>query len=286
MGKDYSVSAVRFVAMILIVCCHYLQARNHWLAYHLNVGVQIFFALSGYLFGKRRIDNPLEFLKRRTIRILVPYYVFIILAIGIFAITGCSLGPKSVFQLISISVGPSGFGHLWFVSTILMLYFFTPYLQLLTPYILKGSPKRDVIRIVTILVLYSFWAKTHNIGIGVDAFASFLFGYMISYAESIYGGAQVNGVMICVATTGVIAFISRITLECYAVQSQALVPHIKAISGCGFMCLGLMLFKRINLGFFDITDRYSYEVYLCHHIFLLGPLSCKISTCVCVCGGG
>ena len=54
--------------MLLIVACHYLQYYNNGLAWWLNVGVQVFFVISGYLYGIRDIDNPLAFLKEFSLK--------------------------------------------------------------------------------------------------------------------------------------------------------------------------------------------------------------------------
>lgn len=55
---------IRVMAMISIVACHILQAyNNHW-AYVLNIGVQVFLVLSGYLYGHKYIDNWNLFLKK------------------------------------------------------------------------------------------------------------------------------------------------------------------------------------------------------------------------------
>ena len=67
---DYSVSFARFVAMCLIVTCHIMQRDNfasningahiEW-AFWLNVGVQMFLFLSGYLYGKKQKIDAIPF---------------------------------------------------------------------------------------------------------------------------------------------------------------------------------------------------------------------------------
>ena len=42
---------IRIISMIMIVICHYLQFYDNYMAYWFNVGVQIFFLLSGVLYG-------------------------------------------------------------------------------------------------------------------------------------------------------------------------------------------------------------------------------------------
>lgn len=57
MKKDISVSVIRLFAMLMIISCHILQGLNNKWAFWVNVGVQIFFFISGFLYGKKDIDN-------------------------------------------------------------------------------------------------------------------------------------------------------------------------------------------------------------------------------------
>ena len=47
------ISLIRFISTIMIVSCHFLQYFNLELAWWLNVGVQIFFIMSGFLYGNK-----------------------------------------------------------------------------------------------------------------------------------------------------------------------------------------------------------------------------------------
>lgn len=49
---DYSISMVRCIATISIVMCHMMQWADIELAWWINVGVQIFFCMSGFLYAK------------------------------------------------------------------------------------------------------------------------------------------------------------------------------------------------------------------------------------------
>lgn len=79
-GKDYSISFVRFIAMICIISCHIMQrdgfstyiygARIEW-AWWFNVGVQMFLFISGYLYGQKDKIDTVSFYKKAFPKILV-----------------------------------------------------------------------------------------------------------------------------------------------------------------------------------------------------------------------
>ena len=41
--------------------------------YWFNVGVQIFLFMSGWLYGKKKIDDPVSFIKKNSFKILKDY---------------------------------------------------------------------------------------------------------------------------------------------------------------------------------------------------------------------
>lgn len=63
---DYSLSIARVIAMWFIVVCH-LGSRfdSSAIAQLFNVGVPMFFMISGYLYGKRQIRKPAIWLFKR-----------------------------------------------------------------------------------------------------------------------------------------------------------------------------------------------------------------------------
>ena len=47
--RNYNISVIRGIAVCMIVSCHIFQGLHIELAYWMNVGVQIFLCMSGYL---------------------------------------------------------------------------------------------------------------------------------------------------------------------------------------------------------------------------------------------
>ena len=79
MNKDYSISFVRCISMIFIILCHVFQYFDKEIAWWLNVGVQLFLFISGWLYSNKKIDNYKKFYLKEFIKILLPYYLYILI---------------------------------------------------------------------------------------------------------------------------------------------------------------------------------------------------------------
>ena len=71
-----AISVVRSCAMLMIVLCHLLQAYgNNW-AWLFNAGVQVFFVLSGYLYGHKYIADWCKWFGARIRKLYIPVALF------------------------------------------------------------------------------------------------------------------------------------------------------------------------------------------------------------------
>ena len=126
---------IRLLAMMLIISCHICQYLDNEWAWWLNIGVQIFFILSGYLYGGKEIKDPIKWIGQQFKKILIRYYIFLFIAIGLYIIFVSNV--LSIESIVSsfFCVGViKGIGHLWFVGYILFCYLITPYLSQLTSF--------------------------------------------------------------------------------------------------------------------------------------------------------
>lgn len=84
--RDYSISLLRIVAMFMIVGCHIASfLNNNIIAMILNVGVEIFLIISGYLYSNKVIINNKKFIVKRSKKIIKPLIVTTLMYI-VFAI--------------------------------------------------------------------------------------------------------------------------------------------------------------------------------------------------------
>lgn len=110
MKKNYEYSFVRFVSMIMIIFCHTFE----WIGYTLGVseilgiignflavGVQMFFILSGILYGRKKWlfekETYTEFIFRNYKKILKDYYIYAILVI--FPVYFLANSGKPIFRI-------------------------------------------------------------------------------------------------------------------------------------------------------------------------------------------
>lgn len=82
--KNYCISFLRLTAMMFIVLCHFFQYYDVELAWWFNVGVQMFFCISGFLYAGKKIDSAIDFITGNLRKILIPYFVFLIPTIAIY----------------------------------------------------------------------------------------------------------------------------------------------------------------------------------------------------------
>ena len=79
---DATVSIVRVVAMFFIIICHlgsYFSANI--IAMFFNVGVHIFFLISGYLYGAKSIENTPQWLFKRYLRLVIPSVIWLLIIV-------------------------------------------------------------------------------------------------------------------------------------------------------------------------------------------------------------
>lgn len=132
--KFVEISWMRLFAMASIVCCHLMQYYDCKLMYLFNIGVQVFFIISGFLYSCRTEVFSIEKLGSMFKKILIPYWTFIIPVLLLYAFTQ-TLTLRDVFGSLFAVRSLTGIEHLWFIPYILFCYLLLPYL-----YRLKNTP--------------------------------------------------------------------------------------------------------------------------------------------------
>ena len=75
-NRYVDISIIRAIAMVCIIMCHIFQFYNLSIAWWLNIGVEVFLFMSGYLYGLKRIERPLKWIKHNLKKILLDYWVY------------------------------------------------------------------------------------------------------------------------------------------------------------------------------------------------------------------
>lgn len=134
--RSYTLDWIRVIAMIGVVLDHYLQSTGVTILVQLGLQlggacVAIFFAISAYLFGRKWIKDdcrnfqPIEFFKKRCLRIYLPMWIVILFVISIEYYSTGRFEAQIIF-FNSIGLGwakPFGIsGHLWYITMLMILY--------------------------------------------------------------------------------------------------------------------------------------------------------------------
>ncbi len=293
--KDYSISLVRFVAMVFIFICHICKQFDtktsigggiiEWKNWF-NVGVQCFLLISGYLYGKRKnIDNILEWYKKVFLKILLDYYVFVLIMIPVyyfFSPNGVEV--SDIIHLLTFSGTIEGLGHLWYIPTILFCYLLTP----LTLLLVESLMKRPFAKVIMGIIIF-LMAVQIVIMLFFDFFSAawincYVIGILCSYLE---GGKyhRFLGIFVIIISIAAVVFqiygeLIDLGLKTHWASVWGLYSnYVHVLLGLTIMiCLRGLWEKigdrhnRLFLRILDWSDKYSYDVYFVHAVFTQGFL--------------
>lgn len=264
--ESAAIAYLRCISVAFILVCHILQGlQNQWYTVF-NIGVQIFFILSGFLYGKKYIKDVFNWYKNRMIRILIPFYIYLFFAISVVLLfSDQSIRPiQYIYYLFNIQGFDwgviSGLGHLWFLSWLMICYLLTPILQ----YFAEEKKKYAIYILLATLVM---------LGICCNTFFFWILLYVTSFFVSKYSIVSHKvfvGVVTLIAITTIMLFSWDRGLK-YSILFHFIVALFIVI-------LTMVLSKRLNHRSISnplirFIDNYSYEIYITHHLITLGYFS-------------
>lgn len=283
---DYSVSFIRFIACIFIIICHILQYFGSSLAFWFNCGVQIFFFISGYLYSKKNlssISSNIKFVINNSIKILIDYIIFCLIFVLVCIISQkIQLTNDNFINMIRIRNFPVEIGHLWFIKYILFCYFATPlYLKILDKLETKSPQFYFWIMLFLMVVNDLIFKGLFNfIGAWINCF---LFG-MIIYRLSINKKLSLNKVYFVVFIAAFLLNLLQIYIDYSHIELHKRLNsyihwYAHATLGISLFVVLHYLYEKFKNIFekcivvFNLSDKYSYDIYICHHVFILGTFS-------------
>lgn len=267
--------------MLLIIFCHICQYYDSEWAWWLNVGVQIFFIISGYLYGSKHIDEPISWFKRQLIKILIPYWAFLTIAILTYGfICPANLSVTNIISSYLTAGTLKGIEHLWFVNYILFCYLITPYLAFLRDYLSRYSLRKTLFVLIAVFGIYSIISILLNIHYRPGEVCCYIIGYFIS---SIQSRSQKDVIKICAYMSIPLCILSNALFSYlkYVMEVDMYQGHSLHITEFSHLFLGLAIstcfmtcFNKIKANsMLSFSDKYSYEIYLVHQLFILSPLT-------------
>ena len=134
--RNKSIQLIRIVAMFMIVTDHMLSIcdfpMKSFVVQVANSGVFIFLFISGLLFGQKEITNWKQWFLKRGIRILIPFWTFVLVDFIIEGIIWHDITMKQVFAYAFNLQGLFGIREttnpLWFLTLLMICYLITPIL--------------------------------------------------------------------------------------------------------------------------------------------------------------
>ena len=290
--KDYSISFIRMISTIMIIACHFLQYYKLELAFWLNVGVQIFLCISGYLYGQKEIENSLHFIKKNCLKILLDYYIFIFVMIIIYGIFATDL--VNLNAIINIFLCRSTFdslGHLWFISCIIFCYLITPFLHRIEREMANYNDKVYIICLCFLLIIVEIFFRSYIQIINPSWINCYILGYFIGKLKISPRVYTVNNIIIIFLPVTILINSIRIFLVYFSeIKFQGIFALIfKVYCFYAHTMLGITIFlilysisKKIQLlklkKILLISDKYSYDIFIVHNIFIQGRFNLQMMT--------
>lgn len=277
-GKLQSISMIRFVSMLMIIACHICQYFDNYLAWWLNVGVQMFFVISGFLYGSKQITNPVQWFLKNIKKILLPYYLFLLPVIILYFIFApANIDFSSTIRSLLCIGTIDGIGNLWFVGYILFCYFITPILYELSIYLENKSTKYSLLFISIFMLLFYVFGMLTNFYFRPYRILCYIIGFFIPLFIRKRGNVVLK-YLLCLVILATI--ISKI-IYLYLIDMRPEMNGISHIEGMSHLFLGISLtlglmhlFRGLKpmkiLGF---SDKYSYSIYIVHQLFILSPFT-------------
>lgn len=286
--KNNSISLIRAIATCMIVSCHILQGLGNELAFWMNIGVQIFLCMSGYLYGKKEIKGVTAWYKRQYFKIMLPMWI---LATVVILVMNLMKERIAISSILFTYLGIAEFRtipiltHTWFITYILLCYLITPLLQMID--IEKTEKKwHFCFEIAGIILVMAFLQLGNLIQIMPQYIACYIVGYFFARRETKTGGKrEIKELTIFLTVIAALTLPIRLYIQYgsgsitwsgwSAVQTQITQWHHSLLGIVLFFGM-LFLFEKIHIKENRVIryfDKSSYSIYLVHQIFILNTFS-------------
>ncbi len=302
MKKQYYFATwIRVAATVSILLCHFLiQSENGLLnmsAQFFNIGVDLFIILSGFLFGVRQGETAdvRAWYGKRLKRVFIPYEIFVIMLFIVHAVCGQDLLDEDwiwlVLGLQGSVVGVPGAEQTWFITPLLICYAITPLLDRF----FSGTRKPGQLKCALLAAAASplLWVVPKTPA--VSTLLSLVSWYVVAFAVGRYPGKVrlTKGRAVAALFIMVMAFAVRLAARHFCdgiILYERLVcsyTHIIA-AFCIFYIFAVVFEKIQPVWVIRKASAISFEVYLFHYMFCVGPVRlfdvtpCWITDCVLV----
>lgn len=277
-------SWLRVFGVFLILLCHFTQESSSALlnmsAQFFNVGTHVFLLLSGFLFGiqGKPSGSPVQWYKKRLKRIYFPYEMMVCVLLVIHLLTNQNIEVAQwVLQFLGFQGwnGVLGAGHTWFVTSILICYLLTPLIAFAVDRG-RGAVNLTVIAVISLLLPI---VLTIPIFIDVSLLLMPLSSYIVGYIL----GRQFDKIKIgkktAVLSVGamIVAVVVRLAgrqfFDGTVLYTNIIVTYTQIVIALSILLIFAVVFKnQTPLRAILFLDGISFEIYLWHYMFTVGPI--------------
>lgn len=278
------ISYLRVFSVICILLCHYVQeipiGTIKSAAQIFNIGVPLFFIISGFCFGiQGEIKTAAKWYVKRIKRVYVPYEIFLLMYFSFFLILKKRIFWRDWGMYLLGMQGDyfriPGIEQLWFITPLVICYLITPLISLVYPK-LKNAEKGTKILFAGLLFLLYFaicFVPNNSIYVVASPIVFYIFAY-ISGRE--YKQKRPDK-KTAVISFFVSAFALAIRIALAMLLSGTLlyerlvctITYYIAATGI-FILFEYLFFNAKGNAFIRKTDSVSFEIYLTHYAFLRG----------------
>lgn len=271
------VTWLRAFAVVSILLCHYVpESTNAYIqmsAQLFNIGVNIFFIISGFCFGLQgEIKEVLSWYKKRLKRIYIPLWMFLIFLMLTYIALGLKFNSGNLLTCFlgiqGAKVGVLGADHTWFITAILLCYF-------VTPFIAKQAWKKRWLFLGILPLIFAF-VPNPSVYTLLDPVCFYVLAYFMGRE---YKGNDIS-LQKAVTAFGIVAisFMTRFGVKMVADGTiwyeRIAVPYTQYIAAFAIFLIFSFIFKNVKVGkLCKGFCKISFEVYLCHYMFVVGPIS-------------
>ena len=275
---------LRTAAAIMILLCHFCSQRGGPLfnaaAQILNIGVPLFFILSGYLFGRKGIRPPYrKWFLRRLERLWLPYWLFLAVLAAIYLLKGLNIWTLDwlllLFGLQGSVVGVWGAEQTWFITALMICYGATPIISIATAKLDKKHISWFLAGL-SILPLLLHLMKPVAIGtllapVCLSAVAYFIGSRTLNVKVTGWGARW--AVVTIIVSFG-LRFILRIFFDGTVFYSGIVATYTHYAAALAIFCLFAWFFSdRRPVRIVAFIGNISFEMYLYHYMLTVGPIS-------------
>ena len=290
---SYAVSVIRVFAALLIFLCHAVQLFDSALLQMsgqvFNVGVPLFMMISGFLFAvKGKPESYCSWFGNRLLRILTPYYLFLLFLLLVYVVRfgwQSIIPEKWIFYVLPLQGFTqnyiNGAEHLWFVTDILLCYLLTPLL-----YVIQGKiSKRQGVWLPVVFLLYtaalllSSYLLPAIVSTTIVTVFSYILGFLFIKALL---SRRCIVFIVMLAASPALRLVSNLFFDGTPLYDRFIAPVTHQLLAVSLFCL---LFMAVSRWFDSLLrvrkavrslDSVSYEIYLVHYMFIIGPLAVSV----------